>query len=1094
MKLHCTIASCLIAFSLAQPSVIYTIVGTGDAGYSGDNGSGTKATLDNPRAVAVDVAGNAYIADTSNQCVRMWTKSSSVITTIAGGGNGSIGDGGPGTSATLDMPQGVAVDASGNVYISDTYADLVRMRNRSTGIVKSLVGNGVAGFSGDGGMGTNTPLHFPVGIAVDGVGNVYIADSGNSRVRLLSASAGVVTTIAGNGIYGYNGDGGLGTNTMLNYPSGVAVDMSGNVYIADSSNSRMRLWNQSTGIVTTIVGNGTRGFSGDGGAGANAMLANPWGVAVDASGSVFIADTGNSRVRMWTKSTGIIVTIVGNGVQGFAGDGGPGTSAELFAPFSIAVTATGSIYIADSGNWFNNRVRLFEWISASPTASLSPTPTVLPSAPTRVIAVIAGNGNSGFSGDGDVGTSAELSYPSDVATDSMGNVYIADSGNHRVRLWAKATAIITTVAGNGDGGFSGDGGAGTSARLNSPQGIAVDSAGNLYIADTHNFRVRLLAMSTGIITTIAGNGAFGFSGDGNMGTSAQLTSPSGVAVDLAGNVYIADRGNNRVRLWTRSTGIITTIVGNGTIGVYGFSGDGSSGTSAELMSPSGVSVDLGGNVYIADTGNDRVRIWTRSTGIITTIVGSGTHGFNGDGGTGISTALSYPYGVAVDIAGNAYIADSTSSRVRLWTKRTGLITTIAGNGTFGFSGEGGVSTGAALDQPVGITVDFAGYVYFADINNNVVRVLMLSSGTPSSSPTSISSSSHTATSSVTGVPSFSSLPSLTQTPSASYSRSLSQSDSRTDTPSVTTTAVQSSSRTATLTGSASSTRSLSASMTGTPSASHTHSPSSTQVSTPSTTRTATLSASLTASLSGTVSSTTQQSSTPTDTLTPSPFPSVNFIYSGLYQYFVVPPGMMSLRVYVWGGGGGGGGVVALGGAGAFVSGDLAVIPTETLRVIVGRGGPWIGTRGSDEQGSGGGGWAPTLSHPYYYAGAGGGRSAIQRLFGNTYVDIVTAGGGGGGGGYNASGGAAGYVQGHRGGDQALKTAYAMSPVARSLGLTSTWGGGGSPTAGGLGDYIGSSGASLRGGDASKCLRNQCGGGGAGWYGGAAGNDVTALVR
>ena len=263
-------------------------------------------------------------------------------------------------------------------------------------------------------------------------------------------------------------------------------------------------------------------------------------------------------------------------------------------------------------------------------------------------------------------------------------------------------------------------------------------------------------------------------------------------------------------------------------------------------------------------------------------------------------------------------------------------------------------------------------------------------------------------------------------------------------------------------------------------------------SSPSRWRTSTPSGSRTAMQSGPCTATPSPASTttPTPSVTPtlSTAPLVYVIYTGHYQYFSVPPGMTSLGVYMWGGGGGGGGGVSQGGAGAFVSGVLVVTPNETLRLIVGRGGPWLGTRGYDQQGSGGGGGSPTVAHPLYHAGAGGGRSCIQRLLGGGYVDIVTAGGGGGGGGYNASGGAGGYVQGRRGGDQAATTADLASPVARSLGLTSVWGGGGGPSAGGKGSYTGSSGVAWSGGDASKCLRNQCGGGG-GWYGGAAGSDA-----
>ena len=300
-----------------------------------------------------------------------------------------------------------------------------------------------------------------------------------------------------------------------------------------------------------------------------------------------------------------------------------------------------------------------------------------------------------------------------MAVDSAGNLYIADSGNQRIRK-VDLTGTITTIAGTGEFGFSGDGGPAVEAELHSPRGVAVDSAGNLYIADSRNRRIRKVD-STGTITTIAGTGEFGFSGDGGPAVEAELRSPYGVAVDSAGNVYIADVIDQRIRK-VDSTGTITTIAGTGE---FGFSGDGGPAVEAELRRPYGVAVDSAGNVYIADVIDQRIRK-VDSTGTITTIAGTGEFGFSGDGGPAVEAELRRPYGVAVDSAGNVYIADVSNQRIRK-VDSTGTITTIAGTGEFGFSGDGGPAVEAELRRPYGVAVDSAGNLYIADTGNRRIR-------------------------------------------------------------------------------------------------------------------------------------------------------------------------------------------------------------------------------------------------------------------------------------------------------------------------------------------------------------------------------------
>lgn len=336
---------------------------------------------------------------------------------------------------------------------------------------------------------------------------------------------------------------------------------------------------------------------------------------------------------------------------------------------------------------------------------------------TYTINTVAGNGTNGYAGDGAVATAAELGGPAGLAVDSSHRIYVSDQYNHRVRQFTVG-GNISTVAGNGTNGESGDGGAATSAELSNPTAIAVDSSGNYYIVDAANCLIRKVT-SSGTISTVAGNtnASCGFLGDGGAATLGQLQTPTAVAVDSAGNLYIADTGNFRIRKVTASNGYISTVAGNG---LQGTSGDGGAATAARLNSPRGVAVDSSGNIYISDSGNNRIRIV--SNGTITTIAGTGTAGFSGDGGLAVNAQLYGPRGIALDGAGNLYVTDYTNSRIRK-VATNGIITTLAGNGRFGYTGDGGPALSAQLNFPSGVTVDTDGSIYVGDTGNNVVRVL-----------------------------------------------------------------------------------------------------------------------------------------------------------------------------------------------------------------------------------------------------------------------------------------------------------------------------------------------------------------------------------
>lgn len=350
------------------------------------------------------------------------------------------------------------------------------------------------------------------------------AIAGPAYAQIILPGPGIINTVAGSANWGYAGDGLPATSAELNSPKGVAVDTAGNIYIADFDNNRIRKVTASTGIISTVAGNGTAGYNGDDIAATSAMLNFPNGVAVDSAGNIYIADTWNNRIRKVTKA-GIISTVAGNGQPGYSSDGVAATASKLGEPAAVAVDSAGNFYIADT---WNNRIR--EVTTAG------------------IISTVAGNGVFGGSGDGGAATSAELFEPTGVAVDTRGNIYIADTWNNRIREVTAGT--ISTVAGGGTSGI-GDGGLATNAQLNFPYGVAVDANGNIYIADEYNFMVRQVIRNTGIINRFAGlepPNNYGFSGDGTPATSAEVETPSVVAVDAAGNIYIADPAVERIRV------------------------------------------------------------------------------------------------------------------------------------------------------------------------------------------------------------------------------------------------------------------------------------------------------------------------------------------------------------------------------------------------------------------------------------------------------------------------------------------------------------------------------------------------------------------
>ncbi len=687
---------CAASAAWAQQFLINTVAG-GTAPSSAS--SALQVSIGDPPRVAVDAAGNVYFGSLHSvfKVDRL-----GALSRIAGTGRaGYTGDGGPALAAQLNYPDGIVVDAAGNVYVVDRAAQVIR--KISGGNIATVAGNGASGYSGDGGQATAAQLNGPTGIAMDPAGNLYVGDTGNNVVRKI-ARDGTITTFAGNGNQGYSSDGVPATTTSLNQPQGVSLDAAGNLYIADTNNQRVRRV-APDGTISTVAGNGLANYSGDniGGTGIvsssgdngpaiQAPVVLPTDVATDASGNLYIADFGNSKIRA-VSSAGVITTLIGN-LDGVPPESGQAAaSIRLNGPTGVAVDSAGTVYFTES--------------SVGTGSGLVQGDYIIWKVAGGIFTAFAGTGQNNYSGDRGTALMAQIDTPGGVAMDTAGNLYIADSANHRIRKMTPG-GVIATIAGNGTPGFSGDGKAAVNAQLDGPSGVAVDPGGTIYIADTNNNRIRVVTPE-GIIYTLAGNGNAGFFGDGGMAIHGSLHAPQGVAVDSLGNFYIADTLDHRVRRVSQTDNIITTIAGNGN---STFSGDGGPGASASLNLPVAVALDGAGNVYIADQGNGRIRMVSQS-GVINTVAGNGNSP---------SSQLYNPSGVAVDQQGNIDIADTGHNQIR--QAFPGGIVTIAGTGACCYAGDGGPASTALMNAPFGMVIDPTGIIYFADTGNNAIRQLI----------------------------------------------------------------------------------------------------------------------------------------------------------------------------------------------------------------------------------------------------------------------------------------------------------------------------------------------------------------------------------
>ena len=684
---------------------------------------------------------------------------SSIITTIAGGGPNNVAA----LNTPLYSPWAVAADLFGNTYIMAANANRI-YKVDSKGTLTVFAGNGALGSSGDGGPATQAEIGAPLALAVDAAGDVFI--SSNNMIREVTPD-GTIQTVAGNGCYGYVVEGSPAVQACLAYPYGIAVS-GNNVFIADTSANAVRQFTVG-GTIQTVAGTGTAGYTGDGGLAILAQLSGPTGVAVDPKGNLFIADQ-SSVIREVTPSGWIwpfssSVRLPGGSIAGVApyslvaldtelilatdpqnevvlefNGGGPGvivagtyqtawsysyaypppvsepaTQAHFYGPYGLAIDAYGNVLVADGYNRF---IRSFTIGGNMQT--------------------VAGDGLAYYGGDNGPATDAVLGSARNmcdpwfcprVTVNGTGNVVLSDRMNNAIRQ-VDSLGKITTIAGEptlGYGGWWGDEGWATSAGLSQPEGVTYDKDGNLYIADTGNSLIRKVT-TDGYIHTIAGNQQADFYGDYGPATDAALGNPQGVAVDSSGNVFIADTSNCVIRRVDAQTQYITTVAGSVSqlCNDFTYTGDGGLATSATLSLPRAVAFDAAGNLYIADSNNKVIRRVDAKTQIITTVAGTGDNGYDGDGGSAVSTRLSYPTDVVVDGAGNLFIADTYNNLVREVTT-DGNIHIVAGNGGVAgtgsqdFSGDGGLATAAALSAPTGVAGDSLGNLYIFDANNARVR-------------------------------------------------------------------------------------------------------------------------------------------------------------------------------------------------------------------------------------------------------------------------------------------------------------------------------------------------------------------------------------
>lgn len=685
--------------------------------------------LGEARDIKQDHEGNFYIA--AGHQIFMFNQGS--LTVVAGTGQaGFSGDGGLAIEAQFNAPYSIAINSRGDIWVADKLNHRIRKIDAQTGIINTVVGigtvDGEAGFAGDNGPAIDAQLNEPTSVAVNDNGDLWIADSHNHRVR--KVENGFIRTVAGttiNGVnFGFNEVDGdcdenpegdenpqhcrLATSNLLNFPASIFVNESGDFWIADRHNNRVRKVDVETGFISTIAGvfvpdpennpNGGGSAGGDGGFAIEAGLDDPISVFVDENENVWIADYDNVKIRK-IDGDGIIETVAGTGQRGFAGDGELATLAEFNKPIAVYVDRDSNVWIAD---YLNGRIRKID-------------------AQTGVITTEIGGGDRNYIGDNKLATRSRLKGPTSVFLDLNDNLWIADRDNYRVRKVDRNTGLINTMVGTGVRGDLGDGGLPSLAELYAPSSIFIHNINEheyLYIADVGTHKIRRVDFFRNRIDTIAGTGEQAFDGDERLGRNAPLNAPSSVFVDRHNNLWIADRGNHVIRRMSED-GRISTVAGIG--GEGGNGGDDGSPIQAHLNFPESVFVNDRGDFWIADRSNHRIRqvYFDGIEAIIETVAGNGLAGFLEGNLLATETPLDSPVAITQNESGDLFIADRENHRVRKVDAETRSISTVAGIGNPDFSGDGGLAGEARLSSVSGVHVDARGNIWIADRDNNRIR-------------------------------------------------------------------------------------------------------------------------------------------------------------------------------------------------------------------------------------------------------------------------------------------------------------------------------------------------------------------------------------
>jgi hypothetical protein len=706
----------------AQSQIYNFVTLAGDPGYGSADGTNLAVRFRIPCAVAVDDAGNIYVADSGNSTIRKLALLGTnwVSSTIAGLAGHSGSADGTNSDARFQYPAGIAVDGVGNVYVVDASNDTIR---KLTLVGTNWVTSTIAGLAGNSGSadGTNSDARFqyPAGIAVDSVGNVYVADASNDTVRKLTlvGTNWVTSTIAGlAGKWGSND----GVNSMARFagPLGVTVDSRGNLYVADTDNSTIRKLTPkgSDWVTSTIVGLAGSSGSADG-TNSDASFDYPSALTVDSSGNVYVADTWNGAIRKVTQVGTDWVTSTIAGLAGVSYEivDGTNSDARFILPRGIAVSRKGDIYVAD------RRTNPYGFADNSTIRMLTPLGA------DWVTTTIAGDIAHGYGSNDGTNSTARFTSPSGAAVDSAGNLYVADNGNDTIRkLTPIGTNWVTSTIAGLAGNSGGNDGTNSDARFDGPSGVAVDSVGNVYVADSRNDTIRKLTpVGTNWVTSTIAGLAGKWGSDDGTNSDARFDGPSGVAVDSGGNLYVADNGNDTIR---RLTPVGTNWVTSSIAGLAGSLGsaDGTN-TDARFGQPQSIAVDAAGNVYVADWPNATIRKLTPSgTNWESSTIAGRAGNYGTADGTNNDVQFSDwgdgPHGVALDGAGNLYVTDQGACTIRkltpVWTNW--VSSTIAGLAQ-SVGNADGTNSDARFFLPTGIVVDSAGNIYVADTLNHTIR-------------------------------------------------------------------------------------------------------------------------------------------------------------------------------------------------------------------------------------------------------------------------------------------------------------------------------------------------------------------------------------